>query len=140
MTVPDQIKEYIDSQAESKRVDMLFLHNLITKSKPSPKLWFLDGRNSENKVVSNPNIGYGMLTMKYTNGSTREFYQLGLSANQTGISIYVMGVDDKKLLADKFGKRLGKATVTGYCIKFKSLKDLDAKVLEELVKFALAKK
>ena len=119
---------------------MLFLHNLITKSKPSPKLWFLDGRNSENKVVSNPNIGYGMLTMKYTNGSTREFYQLGLSANQTGISIYVMGVDDKKLLADKFGKRLGKATVTGYCIKFKSLKDLDAKVLEELVKFALAKK
>src|SRR6201985_1932562 len=131
MNVQEQIKEYITSQPEPKRSDMQALHRLILQIMPACKLWFLDGKNSENKTVSNPNIGYGAYTMKYADGKTREFYQIGLSANTTGISVYILGIEDKKHLTQAYGKKLGKASVTGYCIKFKTLKDINVDILEE---------
>jgi hypothetical protein len=135
MNIQEQIKKYITSQAEPKRSDMQELHRTILQIKPDSKLWFLDGKNSENKTVSNPNIGYGFYTIKYADGTTREFYQIGLSANTTGISVYIMGIDDKTYLAKTFGKNLGKASVTGYCIKFKTLKDINMETLEAAVRY-----
>jgi hypothetical protein len=102
---------------------------------PACKLWFLDGKNSENKTVSNPNIGYGLYTIKYANGETKEFYQIGLSANTTGISVYILGIKDKTYLAQTYGKKLGKASVSGYCIKFKALKDIDITILEAAIRY-----
>ena len=90
MNVKEQIKDYITSQPEPKRTDMQALHLHILKVLPGCKLWFLDGKNSEGKTVSNPNIGYGFYTIKYADGTTREFYQIGLSANKTGISVPVL--------------------------------------------------
>lgn len=133
MNVKSQIKEYISGLPESKRNDMHELHQIVLQLMPKSKLWFLDGKNSEGKVVSNPNIGYGNQSMKYADGSSREFYQIGLSANTTGISVYIIGLDDKKYLANTYGKKLGKVSVSGYCIKFKSLKDVNIKVLEEAI-------
>jgi hypothetical protein len=135
MNVQEQIQEYITSQPEPKRSDMQQLHQLALQALPGCKLWFLDGKDSENKTVSNPNIGYGLQTMKYAGGKTRDFYQVGLSANATGISVYIMGLDDKTYLAQTYGKSLGKASVTGYCIKFKKLKDINLDVLEAAIKF-----
>lgn len=135
--VQEQIKRYIASQPEPKRNDMEALHRRILQAMPACKLWFLDGKNSEGKIVSNPNIGYGSYTIKYADGTTREFYQIGLSANTTGISVYVLGIEDKKYLAETYGKKLGKASVTGYCIKFKSLKDINVDVLEEAIRYGV---
>src|SRR5215217_968045 len=131
MNIQAQIKEYITNQPEPKRSDMQELHRNILEVMPACKLWFLDGKNSENKTVSNPNIGYGFQTMKYSDGKTREFYQIGISPNTTGISVYILGIEDKKWLARTYGKKLGKASVTGYCIKFKSLQDINIDILEE---------
>jgi hypothetical protein len=72
--------------------------------------------------------------MNYADGKTREFYRIGMSANTSGISIYVLGLEDKKYLANTYGKRLGKASVTGYCIKFKALKDIDIDVLKAAIR------
>ncbi len=130
-----QIKEYINSQPEPKRSEMQALHKLILEVKPKCKPWFLDGKDEKGKVVSNPNIGYGIQTMKYKDGTSREFYQIGLSANTTGISVYIMGIEDKKYLADTYGKKLGKASVTGYCIKFKTLKDINMNILEDVIRY-----
>jgi hypothetical protein len=134
MNVEEQIKKYINGQPEPKRSDMQELHRIILQAMPACKLWFLDGKNSENKTVSNPNIGYGLRTMKYADGTTREFYQIGLSANKTGISVYILGIEDKKYLARTYGKALGKASVTGYCIKFKTLKDINIEILEAAIR------
>lgn len=136
MSIEQQIQNYITTQPEPKNSELQTLHHLILTAMPECKLWFLDGKNDEGKVVSNPNIGYGVHMMKYANGSTKEFYKIGLSANTTGISVYIMGIDDKKFLAETYGKRLGKASVTGYCIKFKTLKDIDINMLEEAIKYA----
>ena len=137
MNVQGQIKEYITSQAEPKRNDMQELHRIILQVMPACKLWFLDGKNSENKTVSNPNIGYGSRTIKYADGKTREFYQIGLSANKTGISVYILGIKDKKYLAQTYGKELGKASGTGYCIRFKTLEDINIDTLEASLRYGL---
>ncbi len=135
MDVQEQIKEHIASHLEPKRSEIEKLHKLILGVKPGCKLWFLDGKNSEGKVVSNPSIGYGSRPHKYADGSIREFYQIGLSANKTGISIYILGIEDKKYLAETYAGTLGKATVTGYCIRFKTLKDINTDVLEAAIRF-----
>lgn len=135
MKPEEEINRYITSQPEPKRSDMQALHNMIRKINPGCKLWFLDGKNSENKIVSNPNIGYGAYTITYADGKTREFYRIGLSANTTGISVYVMGLDDKKYLANTYGKKIGKASVSGYCIKFKTLSDIHVNILEAAIRY-----
>jgi hypothetical protein len=137
MNVQEQIKEYITGQPEPKRSDMQELHRFILQVLPGCKLWFLDGKNSENKTVSNPNIGYGFYTIKYADGKTREFYQIGLSANTTGISVYILGIEDKTYLARMYGKKLGKASVTGYCIKFKNLKDINIDILGSAIRYGV---
>ena len=119
MNVQEQINKYITSQPEPKRSDMQALHRLMLQVLPECKLWFLDGKDSENKTVSNPNIGYGSHNMKYADGTNREFYQIGISANKTGISVYILGIKDRTYLAQTYGLKLGKAKVTGYCIRFK---------------------
>jgi hypothetical protein len=134
MNVQEQIKKYITSQPEPKRSDMQALHQHILQVLPKCKLWFLDGRDDKGKTVSNPNIGYGFYTIKYADGTTREFYQIGLSANTTGISVYIMGIKDKTYLAQTYGKKLGKASVTGYCIKFKTIKDINLDILQAAVR------
>jgi hypothetical protein len=135
MSIQQQISDYITSQPEPKRSDMQTLHLLALQALPECRLWFVDGKNSEGKIVSNPNIGYGCYTIKYANGTTREFFQIGISANTTGISVYIMGIKDKAYFAQTYGKDLGKASVTGYCIKFKSLKDININVLESAIKY-----
>jgi hypothetical protein len=137
MDVKEEIKAYIASQPEPKQADMQALHRFILKIMPACKLWFLDGKDSENKTVSNPNIGYGLYTIKYAGGKTRDFYQIGLSANTTGISVYILGIPDKTYLAKAYGKKMGKASVTGYCIKFKSLKDINTDILEAAIRYGI---
>src|SRR4051812_30427541 len=135
MNIQEQIGEHIARHPEPKRSEMQQLHDLILAVDPGCKLWFLDGKDASGKVVSNPDIGYGSRDHKYADGTIREFYQIGLSANKTGISIYILGIEDKKYLAETYGKNLGKATVTGYCIRFKTLKDINTDGLKAAIAF-----
>ena len=137
MNVEEQIKQYINSQPEPKRTDMQALHQLTLQVLPACKLWFLDGKDDKGKTVSNSNIGYGFHTIKYADGTTREFYKIGLSANKTGISVYILGIRDKTYLAQTHGKKLGKASVSGYCIRFKTLKDINVDILEAAIRYGV---
>jgi hypothetical protein len=137
MNVQNKIKNHIAAQPEPKRSDMQELHNIILGMMPDCKLWFLDGRDESGRTVSNPNIGYGVQTIKYADGTTREFYQIGISANTTGISVYIMGIKDKKYLAETYGKKLGKASVTGYCIKFRTLENIDVDTLVDAMQYGV---
>ena len=137
MNTHEQIKEHIATQPEPKRSDMQELHGIILELMPECRLWFLDGKDENGRTVSNPNIGYGFQSIKYADGKTREFYQIGISANTTGISVYILGIKDKKYLAQTYGKKLGKASVSGYCIKFKTLKDVNRDVLQTAIRHGI---
>lgn len=138
MDIDQEINTHIDAHSDEKRNDLRTIHTTILQLLSAGKLWFLDGKNTEGKIVSNPNIGYGICKILYADGTTKEFYQIGLSANTTGISVYIMGLDDKKYLQEKFEKTIGKAKVTGYCIKFKNLKDIDYKVLQDAMVYGIS--
>ena len=137
MNIPEQIEKYITSLPEPKRRDMEEVHTHILGVLPECKLWFDDGKNSENKTVANPTIGYGFHTIKYADGKTRDFFQIGLSANKTGISVYILGIKDKTYLAQTYGKEIGKASVTGYCIRFNKLKDINMNILEAAIRYGV---
>ena len=137
MDIQEQIEKYITSQPEPKRSEIQALQQHILQMLPKCKLWFLDGKDDKGKIVTNPDIGYGLQTLKYANGKTREFFQIGISANKTGISVYILGIKDKKYLAQTYGEKLGKASVTGYCIKFKTLKDINIDILEAAMRYGV---
>ncbi len=137
MKIEEAINTYIISQPEAKRNDMLVLHQELLALMPDSRLWFLDGKNAENKIVSNPNIGYGVYTLHYANGSSKEFYQIGMSANTTGISIYIMGIADKNYLNQTYSASLGKASISGYCIRFKTLQDINLEVLKAAIRYRI---
>jgi hypothetical protein len=135
-----QISEFLNSLSETKKKDIEFIHQRILDLYPKEKLWYVDGKNETGKVVANPQIGYGHYTIQYTDGKTKEFYRVGISANTLGISVYIMGIDDKNYLVETYKDKLGKAQVTGYCIKFKNLKDIDIKILEDAIKDRMERK
>jgi len=133
MDIQAQVDSYIADQPQPKREDLQTLHRAILKASPNCRLWFLDGKNEEGKVVSNPSIGYGVQARQYANGETREFYKLGLSANTAGISIYIIGLEGRNYLSETYGQALGKAKITGYCVKFRNLADVSLAVIEQMV-------
>ena len=139
LDVHTQISDYLAAQPERKRGEMQTLHEMVSRLMPDCRLWFLDGKDERGRTVSNPNIGYGLLTMTYADGRVREFYQIGLSANTTGISVYIMGLDDKTYLAETYGGELGKASVTGYCIRFSTLGNINLAVLEAAIRDGIAR-
>ena len=129
----EHIEKYLASIAGPRQGDMRTLHDAILGMNPGCRLWFLDGTDESGKIVSNPNIGFGALRKKYADGRTKEFYQVGISANTAGLSVYIMGIDDKQYLKQTYANAIGKAQVTGYCIKFKALKDIDLDVLKAAI-------
>ncbi|MES2522472.1 MAG: DUF1801 domain-containing protein [Gemmatimonadota bacterium] len=139
MNVHTQISDYLATLPERKRGDMEALHRMMSQVLPDGRLWFLDGRDESGRTVSNPNIGYGQLAISYADGRIREFYQVGLSANTAGISVYVMGLDDKSYLVETYGGSIGKASVTGYCIKFSALRNINLDVLEAAIRDGIAR-
>ena len=137
MSIAEQIDDYIASHPAPKQSALEQLHQFMLESFPDCELWFTDGRNPEGKIVTNPNIGYGRNTTTYADGSTKDFYRIGFSANTTGISVYILGLEDKTTLRDNFGDALGKASVTGYCIKFSKIADINIETLHEAIRFGM---
>jgi hypothetical protein len=135
--VQEQIDRYLESVPEPKQSDLRWLHAAVRAADPGCRLWFSDGKDDAGKVVSNPSIGYGTLSRQYADGEKREQFRVGISANSAGLSVYIMGLEDKQYLQEKYGGSIGKAQITGYCIKFKSLKVVDPNVLEEALRDGL---
>jgi hypothetical protein len=137
MDTAELVEAYLAGQPEPKQADLRQVHARILADFPDCRLWFDDGTNEDGKVVANPNIGYGRYTIAYANGSSREFYRIGLSATTTGISVYVLGLDDKTYLPRTVGTSIGAASVTGYCIKFRRLSVIDAEVLHSAIRHGM---
>jgi len=137
MDISAQIENHMASQPEPKQGEMRVLHALILEAAPGARLWFDEGKDEQGKTLTNPTIGYGLQTIKYADGKTREFFRIGLSANKTGFSVYILGLKDKAYLAQTYGAALGRAKVTGYCIRFNKLKDINAGVLAEAVRYGI---
>jgi hypothetical protein len=131
--VPDLVEAYLALQREPKQADLRQVHSRVLAAFPDCRLWFNDGLNEDGRVVANPNIGYGVYTTKYANGASKDSFRVGLSANAVGISVYVLGLRDKTYLVRTYGDVIGKASLTGYCIKFRRLSDINTDALHAAI-------
>ena len=137
MDIAERVEAYLASQSEPKQTDLRQLHAHMLAEFPDCMLWFNDGTNEDGKVVANPTIGYGAYTITYADGSSRESFRVGLSANTAGISVYVLGLDDKTYLSRTYGASIGKASVTGYCIKFRRVSVVNADALHAAIRHGM---
>ncbi len=137
IAIAEQISNYIGNLPTPKQTDILTLHHWMLQLFPSEKIWFLDGKNNEGKIIANPNIGYGTYNNTYANGTTKPFYKVGISSNSSGISVYIMGLADKQYLINHFKNTIGKANITSYCIKFKKIEDVDLDILKVAMRFGM---
>lgn len=138
--VQSQIQSHFEKLENLKSIELQQLHKLIVTTNPTCKLWFDNGINDEGKVVTNPTIGYGLQTLHYAKGETKKFFQIGICATTTGISIYLIGLKDKNMLKETFSPSIGKATITGYCVKYKRLSELNPESLTKLILFGFSEK
>src|SRR5262249_62089130 len=80
-------------------------------------------------VVTWPNV---MTATKYVASNTRDSSDWQPTVFLSGD---LAGIEDKKYLRGPYGKELGKASVTGYCIRFKTLKDINLEILEAAIRY-----
>ena len=119
------VEEYLAEIQEPKRSEMVQLDALIRRILPDHERLMFAGI-----------IGYGPFHYKYPSGREGDWYKVGLVANKTGISVYVMAGDKGGYLAEQAKPFLGKAVVGKSCIRFKKLSDLNLFALEELLQKA----
>ena len=75
-------------------------------------------------------IGFGIYKYHYESGRKGEAHTLGFYPRKGKITIYLM--DGTARYADML-TRLGKHTITGYCIYIKKLSDINMDVLTEIL-------
>lgn len=112
--------------------ELLTITQWIAKHFPLLETSFFDGKNASGKIVTNPTYGFGTLIQSGVNGGKPTF-QLGVSANSTGITLSFIGIRNRVDLSE-LCHGIGNASITKYCIKFKSFNGLDANVLQHVIK------
>jgi uncharacterized protein YdhG (YjbR/CyaY superfamily) len=127
-TMKGQIKsatspsEYIAALNEPRRSEIAELHKLIRKTVPNLK-----------PVIHSGMLGYGRFHYKYASGREGEACRIAVASNKTYISLYALGTDERGYVAERFKKRLPKASIGKSCVRFKRLEDVDPVVLKELL-------
>lgn len=134
MSTEEKISHHLTSLSSEKSIEFSRLYELIRSDLSGITVQYFDGKNEEGKVVTNPTIGFGKSRIHYAKGSFQDTFRIGICATSTGLSMYILGLEDKKFLQDFLGDRLGKAKITGYAISFKKMSEIDESVLRELIR------
>lgn len=114
------VEEYIASiQDETTEKDARTLFNLMHQiSGEEPVLYGIG------------TIGFGIYNYKYDSGRKGEAHTLGFYPRKGKITIYLM---DGTTRYSELLSKLGKHTITGYCVYIKQLSDIELPVLKEIL-------
>ena len=105
---------------EEKRADSFEILKLMQQViKQEPKMW------------GSSIIGFGNVHLKYESGRELDWFITGFSPRKQNLALYGMGsvIPQTDLL-----NKLGKHKTGGGCLYINKLKDVDVKVLKELIK------
>ena len=104
---------------EATKKDCLEIVKLMKQAtKADPKMW------------GSSIVGFGTQHLKYASGRELDWMVIGFSPRKQNLTLYIPG--SLESYADLL-KKLGKHTTGKGCLYVKSLKDVDAKVLKELI-------
>jgi len=121
-TSANSVNEYIEMIPEPRKSDILALDKMILEIAP----------NLDRKLY-NSIIGYGSYHYKGKSGREGEWFVIGLASQKNYISLYICATDGEKYMAEQYIDRLPKASIGKSCVRFKTLSDVDLRVLRELI-------
>ena len=105
---------------EEKRRDCFEILRMMKQAtKAEPKMW------------GSSIIGFGTYRLKYPSGRELDWMMIGFSPRKQNITLYGLGISSKK--QESLLKKLGTHSTGKGCLYIKKLKDVDTKVLKELV-------
>ena len=114
------VEDFLNNlSSEETRKDCFEIVKIMKQAtKAEPKMW-------------GPSIiGFGSRLVKYASGRELDWMMIGFSPRKLNLTLYVPGsLDTYKDLLEKLGKH---KTSKG-CLYIKTLKDVDTKVLKELI-------
>jgi hypothetical protein len=111
------LNKITDEEKRTDSFEILKMMEQVTKQKP--KMW---GASI---------IGFGNVHLKYESGRELDWFITGFSPRKQNLTLYVQGSYNQH--ADLL-KKLGKHKTGVGCLYINKLKDVDAKVLKELIK------
>ena len=80
-------------------------------------------------------VGFGSYHYRYESGREGDMCRLGFSSRKDAIALYGLGIEDNAALVAKLGKiKTGKG-----CLYIRTLADVDAKVLDQLLQAGAAR-
>ena len=120
------VQQFLEELADpQQREDCLRISDLMSKAtKSKPKMW------------GSSIIGFGDYYCKYASGREFDWFKIGFAPRKKDITLY-LSCD----LSQRYGdllKELGKHKASKGCLHIKRLADVDHKVLNKLIKQALA--
>ncbi len=115
-SVTEFLNSIDDKEKRADSIEILKLMHQVTKQKP--KMW-------------GPSIiGFGNTHYKYKSGREGDWFITGFSPRKQNLTLYVMGSFNPHV---DLLKKLGKHKTGSGCLYIKKLKDVDTKVLKELI-------
>lgn len=122
---------YISSLPPERRPDIEQLDALLTRllAKKTKTMW-------EGKLWGGTDqqiIGYGDYSYQRSDGTTVEWFMVGLTAQKNYVSIYVNATDRDGYITQRWAERLGKAKIGASSVSFKSIEEIDLDALSEMI-------
>ena len=117
---PDPVRDYLASLDEQTAADSETLIAMMQRiSGHGPTLWNVG------------TIGFGTYHYKYDSGREGDGHTIGFYPRKGKITVYLMDgtARHSELLA-----KLGKHTMTGYCVYVRQLSDVELPVLEQIIR------
>jgi|SRR5215208_4481931 len=105
--------------SEQTRQDCFEIATIMKQvTKEEPKMW------------GSSIVGFGSVHLKYATGRELDWMLIGFSPRKQNLTLYIPGsLDTYADLLERFGKH----KTGGGCLYIKTLKDVDTKVLKELI-------
>lgn len=125
------IDKYLRELPDDVRDDMAALHGALAPVFAGLSQALFVGKfwgGSDQEI-----IGYGAANYTRPNGTSVEWFMVGLAAQKNYLSVYINAVEDRQYLSEKYGHELGKVKVGKASLGFKRLDDID---LDKLVALA----
>lgn len=118
------VEDFLNAvENEEKRADAFAVAEMMRKaSKSEPKMW--------GPAI----IGFGSGKLKYPDGREIDWMQIAFSPRKSGLTIYLQTPMEDY---DELFSKLGKHTTSVACLYIKRLRDVDQKVLKELIAASL---
>ena len=115
--------EYIDRLDEPRKSEIRKLHDLIRETVPNLGPYMQSGM-----------IGYGKYHYRYASGREGDWAIIALASQKNYMSLYVTGVCEGHYVAERYKELLPKASIGKTCVRIKRIADVDADVVQRLIK------